>query len=77
MAVRLPDKKGMYSFELFHRGFSEKVFIDDYLPCLRDKKEPLFLLNNKELWPMLLQKAWVKPYGCYLNTLNVQPKRML
>lgn len=69
MAARVPDKPGTYSFELFHRGLSEQIIVDDFLPCLRDKREPLFLSNNKEQWPMLLQKAWVKPYKNYLKTL--------
>lgn len=77
LATKLPDRRGMYEFKLYHHGHSERVIVDDFLPCLRDKKEPLFLLNKKELWPMLLQKAWVKPYGSYLKTLNVHPARML
>lgn len=26
---------------------------------------------------MLLQKAWVKTYGCYVNTRSVEPNKML
>jgi hypothetical protein len=44
---------------------------------LKDKKEPMFLMNKKELWPMLLQKALAKAYGCFINTRTITPSKML
>lgn len=42
-----------------YNGFSMvDVYIDDYLPFLNDKNQPLFSYNDhNEFWPMLLEKA--------------------
>ena len=71
------EQKGAYSVDLYNKGHLEKVVIDDYIPCLKDKKEPMFIMNSRELWPMLVQKAWVKGYGSYVNTRDIYPKKIL
>lgn len=34
-------------------------------------------MDERELWPMLLQKALVKSYGCYVNSRNIEPNVLL
>jgi hypothetical protein len=32
------DQKGAYTLDLYPKGFTEKIVVDDFVPCLRDKK---------------------------------------
>ena len=67
-----PD--GFYSLILFLDGEYQIVFIDDYLPCLKGTNIPYFSKsNNFELWPLLLEKAWAKVNGSYVNSLSGWP----
>ena len=50
----------------------EEVIIDDYFPVYKDriggKCDPAFNHSKKDLlWVMLLEKAWAKVHGGYLN----------
>lgn len=58
--------KGLYSISLRKNGIFSEVIIDDFLPSI-DKKLQLCNSNeeNASLWPMLMEKAYAKLYGCY------------
>ena len=67
-----PD--GFYSLILFLDGEYQIVFIDDYFPCLKGTNIPYFSKsNNFELWPLLLEKAWAKVNGSYVNSISGWP----
>lgn len=48
-------------------GVWEEVIMDDYAPC--DENNQLVFNTSKtgELWVILLEKAWAKVHGAYLN----------
>ena len=52
---------------LFKDGVIENVIIDDYVPAF--KGMPLFLgpVYEKEVFPMLIEKALAKVFGSYEN----------
>jgi len=42
------------------------------------RDEPLFSKpNGRELWVMILEKAWVKNYGHYLNADRILPENVM
>ncbi len=48
------------------KGRWQVVDLDEYFPFLKGK--PVFSRsNNRELWAMLMEKAWAKLYGSYMN----------
>ena len=47
-------------------GEWQKIMIDDFVPCHNDL--PVFTNSiGKELWVLLLEKAWAKIHGSYLK----------
>lgn len=61
------NKYGVYALNLYLNGKPKEVIIDDYFPCLNDKLEPLFARPvGKEIWVLILEKAWSKMFGSYL-----------
>jgi len=55
----------------------EKQNIDDYIPYIKDRKEAMFLSNQQEMWPMLLQKALAKLHNSYFAIADVDPRELL
>jgi hypothetical protein len=54
------------------------VILDDYFPCDKKTKLPIFARpNGAELWAMLLEKAWAKINGGYLNIIRGQSIEVL
>lgn len=48
-------------------GVWEEIILDDFLPC-DEHNQPVFNTSkSNELWAMLLEKAWAKVHGGYLN----------
>lgn len=42
--------------------------MDDYVPCKKYSKTPAFNRSkDNELWVILLEKAWAKIHGGYMN----------
>jgi hypothetical protein len=61
-------KNGCYEIGLNVEGKWQIIIVDDYFPCSKKTRMPLFAKpNGNELWVMLLEKAWAKINGGYLN----------
>ena len=62
---------GYYETIFFIDGEWQIVFIDDYFPFDPRKNNFAFATpNGKELWAMLLEKAWAKINGGYSNAVG-------
>ena len=62
------NKNGYYEIGLNIEGEWQIILLDDYFPCSKTTKVPIFAKpNGPELWAMLLEKAWAKINGGYLN----------
>lgn len=59
---------GCYEVGLNLEGEWQIVVLDDYFPCNKRTRQPLFARPKEaELWVLLLEKAWAKVNGGYLN----------
>lgn len=58
---------GCYALKLYINGEPTIVVIDDYFPWLKKEKDWAFSRSNKdkEIWVLLLEKAWAKIFGTY------------
>lgn len=57
---------GIHSVALCIAGLWEEITLDDQFPCIGSK--PAFSQSrNNDLWVLLLEKAWAKVHGGYLN----------
>lgn len=66
--TRTFNYRGKYTIRLFDKKLGRfiHVSIDDYVPCHKDTKEPIFTnLVKNEIWPLLLEKAYAKYEGSY------------
>ena len=49
-------------------GIWQDVVLDDTAPCTKYSKTPAFNRSSgRELWVILLEKAWAKVHGGYMN----------
>jgi len=64
------DPRGKYKIRLYD-GQKERwktMVVDDYIPCVAATRRPLFTRpNGKEMWVLLLEKAFAKFCGSYSN----------
>lgn len=53
--------------KFYINGEPETVVVDDYFPWCTHKSNWAFSRSNydKEIWVLLLEKAWAKIYGSY------------
>jgi hypothetical protein len=59
---------GAYSVHLCLTGVWEEVLLDDQFPCQPYSKTPAFTsTKTDEIWVMLVEKAWAKVHGGFLN----------
>ena len=58
---------GLYALALCLNGIWEEIIMDDYAPCDRSNKLAFNMSGTQELWVVLLEKAWAKVHGGYLN----------
>ena len=62
------NKNGCYEIGLNIEGEWQIILLDDYFPCSKKTRTPIFAKpNGPELWVMLLEKAWAKINGGYIN----------
>jgi len=60
------SKEGIYVVAICLDGIWEEIIIDDNIPV--QKGEPMFNRSkSNELWVILLEKAWAKTFGGYMN----------
>jgi hypothetical protein len=66
-------KNGVFECLVYIHGFPMKICVDDYFPFMTDSKEIAFtkVSNNstRNIWPMILEKAWAKVNKNYENTI--------
>ena len=64
-------KTGCFCVRFFRDGEEEFVIVDDYFPARRVEGGILgwaFVKggpNGEDLWPLVLEKAYAKMFGCY------------
>jgi len=59
-------------------GVWKVVVIDDYIPCDKSTKKPIFAQpSGNEIWVMLVEKAWAKVNGGYNHTVGGQSFEVL
>ena len=62
------NPQGIYVVALCINGIWEDVVCDDLFPCKPHSLKPAFNYSrDSKLWVMLLEKAWAKIHGGYLN----------
>lgn len=68
---------GIYKLKICQMGSWKTIIIDDFFPCF-PLGEPIFSKNNgKEIWVLLIQKAFAKLHGNYLSLENGTVKHAL
>ena len=72
------NKDGFYEIILHIDGKPQIVIIDDYLPIDKTTKRPCYAQSKgNEIWVMLLEKAWAKVNGGYVNIISGLPSEAL
>ena len=63
------NKEGKYEVKFYYKGVPTVVTVDDRFPCRNTTPcQPLFSRPiGKELWAILLEKAWAKLFKSYTN----------
>jgi len=63
------NKNGRYAVRFYLRGVPTVVTVDDRFPCYNYSQcQPLFSKpKGKELWAILIEKAWAKLFKSYSN----------
>lgn len=61
------NKAGCYAVQLYINGELRTVVVDDYFPYCPHKDQWAMSRCNeeKEIWVLILEKAWAKIYGSY------------
>jgi len=65
--VEMAIEVGAFCIRICDRGIWKNIILDDQIPC-EDyyQRKPLYARNKgRELWVLLLEKAWAKNYGSY------------
>lgn len=71
-------KQGIYCLLVKQGGMVREMVIDDHVPVFRDSGRPAFCkANGREVWVMLLEKAWAKLKGSYGAMLTGCPHEVL
>lgn len=72
------NPNGYYEIILNLSGQWTVVIVDDYIPCFKKTRKPVFSQsNNNEVWVLLLEKAWAKVNGGYVNIIGGYPNEVL
>jgi calpain-15 len=60
--------EGVYAVSLCVNGIWEEIFLDDYFPWDEGEGKWVFAgSKNNAIWALLMEKAWAKVHGGYLN----------
>ena len=61
--------KGIWAVNIYKNGAKLDIIMDDYIPCR--EMEPCFAQSHsRELWVIILEKAWAKVHGTYERILG-------
>lgn len=72
-----PNDYGVYKLKLCRMGIWKTLVVDDFFPCF-PMSDPIFNRNNsKEIWVMLVEKAFAKLHGNYMLLENGNIKESL
>jgi calpain-15 len=70
------NEYGIYAVYLCIDGFWRVVMVDDLFPC--KDTGPIYSSSlEKELWVMILEKAWAKIFGSFSNIIAGNPREVL
>jgi hypothetical protein len=58
-------ESGAFCVVFFDNGKEEFVIVDDYVPIYEDDFAFVKARNRKEMWPIIIEKAYAKKYGSY------------
>lgn len=62
---------GLYTFKFYKYGKWRYIHIDDFIPCHKSGKVySYFNSNHKQMYIMLIQKAYSKLHGSYENAMT-------
>lgn len=65
------NPNGYYEICLKLDGEWQVVIIDDFIPCNKETKTPLFTIPvDNQIWSLLLEKAWAKVNRGYINIIS-------
>ena len=65
------NEKGFYEIEFFIDGKKQIVIVDDYIPAFKESKQPCYARSvKKQIWVILLEKAWAKVNGGYVYIIG-------
>ena len=68
------NPNGKYEVRLYIDGEFKTIVVDDYFPCIKGTNVYFFTRPaDFEMWPILIEKAWAKVNGGYLNIINAWP----
>ena len=68
------NSAGIYSITLYDLGVPVSVVVDDYIPVsYNDSKYVKADLDEKEIWPILMEKAFAKLNGNYASIVAGWP----
>ena len=71
-------KVGFYVLRLYKNGIPIYLVVDDLIPCNKMTKSPLFTKPiGKEIWVLLIEKAWAKMVGNYHKAESMTPDHMM
>lgn len=59
------NKAGVYMMTFYVNGKKTPVVVDDYVPVDQNGRLVMANTKSKELWPILLEKAWAKLHTTY------------
>ncbi len=71
LATKQMNREGIYGVNFCLNGIWQEVVIDDAFPCKKSSRKPAFCTSeSKELWPMIIEKAWAKIHRGYNNIIS-------
>ncbi len=72
------NENGQYRIYINNKGIPTLIIIDDYFPCLKGTRLPLFVkCPHNNIWPMIIEKAFAKIYGSYYNLQKISTQEIL
>lgn len=65
------NEYGIYKVIVNINGIPKEIVLDDYIPVYSPSNRPVFCkISHKEMWMVLLEKAYAKVKGSYGNIVN-------